>query len=267
METPVKIGFAVAILIAFAISVKVLRDRMPEGQGTVKIVARLDEHTIKEGLDVKNAIPSFLELPGEVGILPDSVVPPAEAAVAAPAAVPATPASGAAAPPAQTSPATPGAPEPGAATSPEAAPPAPASEAVAVQILPTDVKPISESELQKGFCTASLTALVRQRYPGTYDSIPDSELQNGVLKQHPEYKGRLCVFPAWITASPHTIIKYEIERAVIAMPPSIWIWSGGFAAVFGILLLLAYKRFLEERPVPKPASKPARSSTRPRDRA
>jgi len=29
METPVKIGFAVAVLIAFAVSAKVLRDRVP----------------------------------------------------------------------------------------------------------------------------------------------------------------------------------------------------------------------------------------------
>lgn len=239
METPVKIGFAVAILIAFAISAKVLRDRLPEAQGIVKIVARLDEHTIKAGPEVRNTIPSFLELPGEVGILPDPVAPPPSAA-------------------------TPGAPEPGSGATPDASPP-PAPEAPGDQaLLITDIKPLAETELQKGYCTSSLTALVRQRYPGTYDGMADADLEKSVLKQHPEYKGRLCVFPAWITASPHTIIKYEVERGVTAIPPSIWIWSGGIAALFGVALLVAYKQMVEQvSPQPSPN---ARSRSHPHAR-
>jgi hypothetical protein len=247
METPVKIGFAVAVLIAFAVSAKVLRDRVPEAQGQVKLVARLDEYTIKEGPGVKNAIPSFLELPGNVGILPAPVAPPADATVPASPATPAAPAGG--------------------TPVPEAAPP-PAAEPPSEQpILITDIKPIVETELQKGYCTASLTKLVRQRYPGTYDGIPDEDLEKSVLKQHPEYKGRICVFPAWITASPHTIIKYDIERGVKVIPASIWLWSGGIAAVFGMALFAAHKRFVEAAPKPKPAARPARSSSRPPGRA
>jgi len=244
METPVKIGFAVAVLFAFAISAKVLRDRIPEAQGVVKIVARLDEHTFKEGPAVKNAIPSFLELPGEVGILPDRVVPPAE-----------------------TAPAPPSTPEPGGTPTPEAAAP-PAAETPSEQpIAMSDIKPLVETELQKGYCTASLTNLVRQRYPGTYDGIPDADLEKSVLKQHPEYKGRLCVFPAWITATPHTIIKYEIERGMKAIPTSIWLWSGGIAAVFGLALFAAHKKFIEGAAKPAPKARPARSSSRPPGRA
>src|SRR5262245_7234799 len=169
METPVKIGFAVAVLIAFAVSAKVLRDRVPEAQGQVKLVARLDEHTVKEGPAVDNAIPSFLELPGQVGILPDPVAPPADANAPA-------------------SPATPASPAGGAPASEPAAPPAP--EPPSDQpILITDIKPIAATELEKGYCTASLTRLVRQRYPGTYEGMPDADLEKSVLKQHPEYKG------------------------------------------------------------------------------
>jgi len=252
METPVKIGFAVAVLIAFAVSAKVLRDRIPEAQGSVRLVARLDEHTMKEGPQVKNAIPSFLELPGEVGILPDPVPPPADPSAAASSATPAGSASTAAAPAAST-------------PAPEAAAP-PATEPSSDQpILITDIKPIAETELQKGYCTSSLTKLIRQRYPGTYEGIPDEDLEKSVLKQHPEYKGRICVFPAWITASPHTIIKYEVVRGVKAIPPTIWLWSGGIAAVFGVALLAAHKKFVEAAPKPKP--RPARSSSRPPGRA
>lgn len=118
------------------------------------------------------------------------------------------------------------------------------------------------TELQKGYCTASLTKLVRQRYPGTYEGIPDAELEKSVLKQRPEYKGRICVFPAWITASPHTIVKYEIERGVRVMPPSIWIWSAAIATAFGFALLVAYKQLVENA-----APKPVRSSSRPHGRA
>src|SRR5262245_47162607 len=176
METPVKIGFAVAVLIAFAVSAKVLRDRVPEAQGVVKLVARLDEHTMKEGPQVKNAIPSFLDLPGTVGILPDPVAPPADAS--APAS-PATPPASPAAPPTPS----------GETPAPEAAAPPVAEPPSDQPILITDIKPIVETELQKGYCTASLTKLVRQRYPGTYEGIADEDLEKSVLKQHPEYKG------------------------------------------------------------------------------
>lgn len=247
METPVKIGFAVAVLIAFAVSAKVLRDRVPEAQGQVKLVARLDEHTMKEGPAVKNAIPSFLELPGNVGILPDRVAPPADAPAPASPATPASPAGDT--------------PAPGAAPPPAAEPP---SEQ---PILITDIKPIAETELQKGYCTASLTKLVRQRYPGTYEGIPDADLEKSVLKQHPEYKGRICVFPAWITATPHTIVKYDIERGAKVIPASIWLWSGGIAAVFALALFAAHKKFVEAPPKPRQAPRPARSSSRPPGRA
>ena len=265
METPVKIGFAVAVLVAFGVSVKVLRDRLPEGQGTVKVVARLDEHTIAAGPEVANTIPTFLELPGEVGILADS-----PAAAAAPASAPGAPATATEAPAAAaaspTSP--PAAPastpaEGGSAPPAEAAPPPVAESAADQPILPDAVQPILETELQKGYCSASVTKLIRQRYPGTYDSIPDADLEKGVLKQRPEYKGRICVFPAWITASPHTIVKYEIERSVIVVPPSIWIWSGGIAAAFGFALFMAYKQLVEKAA----AKKPVRSSSRPHGRA
>src|SRR5712691_3978921 len=38
------------------------------------------------------------------------------------------------------------------------------------------VKPVNEAELRKGFCTASLTRLVRQQYPGIYEDLTDEEL-------------------------------------------------------------------------------------------
>jgi hypothetical protein len=75
-----------------------------------------------------------------------------------------------------------------------------------------DVKPLEVVELEKGICTAVLTRLVRQQYPGEYDSIPDAQLEKIVLQKRPEYRGRLCAFPVWITADPHEIVKYEVLR-------------------------------------------------------
>jgi hypothetical protein len=75
-----------------------------------------------------------------------------------------------------------------------------------------DVKPINEAELQKGFCTPSLASLVRQQYPGSYDNIPDTQLEKTVIETRPEYLDRVCVLPVWMPA-PQEIVKYEVASA------------------------------------------------------
>jgi hypothetical protein len=78
---------------------------------------------------------------------------------------------------------------------------------------PSTIKDLSEAELQKGICSASLPLLIRQQYPGTYDGWKDADLERTVLAKHPEYRDALCILPTWIDAAPHDIVKYEITRS------------------------------------------------------
>ncbi len=105
------------------------------------------------------------------------------------------------------------------------------------------VKPVNEVELRKGFCTASLTRLVREQYPGVYDDLADEELVKSVLKQHPEYKDRVCILPVWVVATPHEIVKYEVEpQSPLAIPRSVLIYASAITAVFAVAAFIALRR-------------------------
>jgi len=99
------------------------------------------------------------------------------------------------------------------------------------------VKPISESDLKQSFCNASTIRLIRLQYPGLYDDIPDPDLMKSVLKQHPEYKDRICVLPVWVTASPHDIVKYNLESVSAgAIPRKVLYYASGITVGFAIAL-------------------------------
>ena len=128
---------------------------------------------------------------------------------------------------------------------PAAAPlPEGGSEAFTPRMFTTnDIKPINQAELQKGFCTASLSRLVRHQFPGSYDDIPDKELEQTVLAKHPDYKDRLCQLPVWVDAAPSDIVKYEVE------PPSRpasggarLVWAGLITAAIGAVAFAVYWR-------------------------
>jgi hypothetical protein len=108
-----------------------------------------------------------------------------------------------------------------------------------------DIKSISETEIQKGFCTRSVHLLVRQQYPGAYDDLSDAELERRVLDKHPEYRDKLCILPAWIDATPHEIVKYELKPQVAFMPRlAVWPWAALITAVFAVAALNLYYRLL-----------------------
>ncbi len=186
--------------------------------GEARILARLDEHTMRQAASVKDTIPTFLLRPGLLGTLP------------APAPAPAA-----------TAPAPVSAPAP-------STPPAMVDDA-------TDLVPLSaitaldEGELRKGFCTPTLTGLIRQRFPGSYDRMGDAELEKRVLAKYPEYRGRICDLPAWIAAGPHEIVKYEAvnDRPAIvpALPPGVM--AGLATFLLAILLLNVYYRLIAPR--------------------
>jgi hypothetical protein len=108
-----------------------------------------------------------------------------------------------------------------------------------------DVKSISETEIQKGFCTRSVHLLVRQQYPGIYDGLSNAELERRVIDRHPEYRDKLCILPAWIDATPHEIVKYELKPRVAIVPrASVWPWAALITAVFAVAALNVYYRLL-----------------------
>jgi hypothetical protein len=99
------------------------------------------------------------------------------------------------------------------------------------------VKPVNDAELKKGFCTASTTVLIRQQYPGIYDDLSDAELLKSALRQHPEYKDRICILPVWISAAPHDIVKYDVMGSVtMGIPPRVLYLASGITVAFAIVL-------------------------------
>ena len=106
-----------------------------------------------------------------------------------------------------------------------------------------DIKPMNETELKKGFCTASLSRLIRQQFPGSYDDIPDEELEKTLLEKRPEYRDRLCMFPVWVDAAPSDIVKYEVEPASrLAKGGNQLLLAGLITAAIGAVGFVVYRR-------------------------
>ena len=128
---------------------------------------------------------------------------------------------------------------------PAAAPlPEGGSEAPTPRVFTTsDIKPINQAELQEGYCTASLSRLVRQQFPGSYDDIPDKELEQTVIAKRPEYKDRLCQLPVWVDAAPSDIVKYEVEPSSgPARGGARLLWAGMITAAIGAVAFAVYWR-------------------------
>ena len=184
-------AFVVKLGVTFALVYAVTSGEASVSDGDVRIVARLDEHTARQSASVKDTIPTFLLRPGLLGTLP---APPAPET---PVTTPAVPAS---------------------KTSAPVVPAAPI-DTIAELVPLSTITPLADAELRKGFCTPTLTGLVRQRFPGSYDTMSDAELEKRVLAKYPEYRGRICDLPAWIGAGPHEIVKDEpVGRRAALMP-------------------------------------------------
>jgi hypothetical protein len=105
------------------------------------------------------------------------------------------------------------------------------------------INEIDVNPLRDVVCTPSLALLVRQEWPGYYDRIPNDQLERAVLKKRPEYRDRLCTLPAWIDATPHDIVKYELKP----LPPfrsSVLVWSILAIVAYVIVVLNMYYRVL-----------------------
>jgi hypothetical protein len=107
------------------------------------------------------------------------------------------------------------------------------------------VTDIPEGELQKGFCSASVASLIRQQYPGSYDTWKDADLEKTVLIKHPDYKNKMCILPAWIDGAPHDIVKYEgeIESSNVSHSRTLLLTTLATAA-FALVFLNVYYRLI-----------------------
>jgi hypothetical protein len=105
------------------------------------------------------------------------------------------------------------------------------------------IRHIDENELRNVVCAPTLAVLVRQEFPGYYERIPDEQLEQSVLAKHPEYRDKFCAMPAWMDATPHDIIKYQMKP----LPPlraSVVLWSMFLMAAFVVVVLNMYYRLL-----------------------
>jgi hypothetical protein len=218
-------GFIAGLVVVFFLAVRLLPGSEGGPQGNIRIVSRLDEYTRQSNPQIANTIPTFLTQPGQLGAVPPDPAAPAPAA--APDAAPVAVANAAAAETASNPTHTGSTAAPAAGANAVSEEPSPAARVLTTR----DVKPVDEIELQKGFCTATLVKLVRQQYPGSYDNIPDEELEKTLLDTRPEYRDRVCVLPVWIEAHPHDIVKYELEAGPLGLDRTKFFFAGLVTAV------------------------------------
>ena len=64
------------------------------------------------------------------------------------------------------------------------------------------LKPMSDADLEMGFCSASLARQIRYQFPGFYESWPDDKLERVALEKYPEFQDRLCVLPESVRSEP-----------------------------------------------------------------
>ncbi len=156
------------------------RGELPRIPQNTRTMLRLDDYTRNANPSVRNTMPPFLALPGDVGALS---------------------ADGSA------------------------------------------IKGVDEAEIRDVVCAPTLATLVRLEFPGYYDRIPDDQLERAVLEKHPEYRDTLCALPAWMDATPHDIIKYQMKP----LPPirlSVVLWSMLAVGLFVAVTLNVYYRLL-----------------------
>jgi hypothetical protein len=106
------------------------------------------------------------------------------------------------------------------------------------------VRSLDETELRRGFCSASLPLLIRHEYPGFYDRWSDARLERAVLQEHPEYRDRVCAVAVWLDADPDAIVKYQMRPRSVFANAGLLLWTTFLTAAFAAALLVVYYRFV-----------------------
>jgi hypothetical protein len=109
------------------------------------------------------------------------------------------------------------------------------------------LKPLSDADLEKGFCSASIARQIRYEFPGFYESWPDDKLERVALKKYPEFQERLCILPSQLGVSPDDVIKYRLRPRTIVEWTMLWSRTTLITGLFAMALLNVYYRVLVNR--------------------
>jgi hypothetical protein len=109
------------------------------------------------------------------------------------------------------------------------------------------LKPLSDADLGKGFCSASIAKQIRYEFPGFYESWPDEKLERVALEKYPEFQDRLCVLPSQLGVSPDDVIKYRLRPRSIVEWTMLWSRTVVITGLFALALLNVYYRAIVNR--------------------
>jgi hypothetical protein len=109
------------------------------------------------------------------------------------------------------------------------------------------LKEMSDEDLGKGFCSASLAKQIRYEFPGFYESWPDDKLERVALEKYPEFQDRLCVIPSQFGVSPDDVVKYRLRDRTIVELVILWGRTASITLVFAMMLLNVYYRLIVNR--------------------
>jgi hypothetical protein len=109
------------------------------------------------------------------------------------------------------------------------------------------LKPLSDADLAKGFCSASIARQIRYEFPGFYESWPDDKLERVALEKYPEFQDRLCVLPSQLGVSPDDVVKYRLRPRSIVELTLLWSRTALITGLFAIALLNVYYRAIVPR--------------------
>ena len=109
------------------------------------------------------------------------------------------------------------------------------------------LKPMSDADLGKGFCSASIARQIRYEFPGFYESWPDDKLERVALEKYPEFQDRLCVLPSQLGVSPDDVIKYRLRPRSIVEWAMLWSRTAVITGLVALALLNVYYRAIVNR--------------------
>jgi hypothetical protein len=109
------------------------------------------------------------------------------------------------------------------------------------------LKPLSDADLQTGFCSVSLARQIRYQFPGFYEGWADERLERVALEKYPEFQDRLCVLPTSLGVSPDDVVKYRLRDRTIVEWALVWSRTALITGLFAMVLLNVYYRLLVDR--------------------
>ena len=110
-----------------------------------------------------------------------------------------------------------------------------------------EFQPLNETELEGGFCSASVAQQIRHQFPGFYEDWPDAKLERVALEKYPEFQDRLCVLPSQLGASPDDVVMYRLRPRTMTEATMLWSRTALITGLFAIALLNVFYRLIADR--------------------